>query len=171
MNKLKDMTGHRFGRLLVLERADNTAKGKARWKCRCDCGNIIIAEGANLRSGASKSCGCIGKEKTIQRSTKHGDAKRGKCERLYRVWRGIVGRCYQVNNNSYQYYGARGITVCDEWRNNYAAFKAWALANGYNDSAKRGECTLDRIDVNGNYCPENCRWVSMAVQNENRRVT
>ena len=91
-------------------------------------------------------------------------------DRLYKVWKGMRERCYYKNHKGYKYYGARGIAVCDEWRNSYAAFEKWALSNGYNRNAKQGECTLDRIDVNGDYCPENCRWVPMSVQNKNRRT-
>ena len=83
----------------------------------------------------------------------------------------MIGRCYDEKNNSYRWYGARGITVCDEWRNDYAAFRDWAYANGYIEGAARGECTIDRIDVEGQYCPKNCRWVGADVQTKNRRVT
>lgn len=96
--------------------------------------------------------------------------KHGGCyDRLYKVYANIKNRCYNENSNDYQYYGARGIKICAEWLNDYTAFKKWAYANGYNDSAQYGQCTIDRIDVNGNYEPSNCRWVSMSIQSKNRR--
>lgn len=100
---------------------------------------------------------------------KHGGRKRNCTDRLYYVWQKMRLRCCDKKDKSYKNYGGRGISVCDEWRNDYAAFRAWAFANGYNESAKRGDCTLDRIDVNGDYCPNNCRWVSMAEQCRNTR--
>lgn len=170
MNTLIDMTGKRFCRLQVIERAENTPRGKACWKCVCDCGNVVIVEGANLRSGASKSCGCFSRDKTILRNMKHGGAKRGEQhDRLYYVWRGMIGRCYDTKNNSFKYYGGRGITVCNKWRYDYSAFREWAVSNGYKKNSIRGKCTIDRENVNGNYEPLNCRWVDMAIQNKNRR--
>lgn len=98
---------------------------------------------------------------------KHGGAKRGHEERLYHVWNDMKQRCNNPNNSKYIWYGAKGITVCDEWRD-YLSFKKWAYENGYDDKAPRGGCTLDRIDVEKNYCPHNCRWISMADQNRNK---
>ncbi len=163
-----DLTGQRFGRLTVLEKTNKrSASGCVYWKCRCDCGKIKIVNGSALRSGSQQSCGC--QRIDFLKSTPIHKTHGGEKERLYHVWRGMIDRCYYPSHNRYKDYGGRGIFICDEWRHDYAAFREWAMANGYDPEAPRGQCTIDRIDVDGPYAPWNCRWVSMDIQVHNRR--
>lgn len=163
--KTIDMTGRRFGRLVVNKMiAGNNSRVKC--ECVCDCGNVITCTSTNLVQGKTTSCGCYRTEVTRSINLIHGESH----TRLYKVWQGMRERCYDKNHISYYLYGERGITVCDEWNNSYMAFKEWAENNGYDWYADRGECTLDRVDVNGSYCPENCRWVDMKTQSNNKRA-
>ena len=165
--RLYDITGKKINMLLVLERVGSNEKQKALYKCKCDCGNIKIMTAGDLKSGRVISCGCHAKTflDGLHESNKtHGLSN----DRIYHVWNGMIQRCENPNCEAYKYYGERGISVCDEWHD-MGKFAKWAYANGYNPNAKRGDCTIDRINVNGNYEPSNCRWVDMKVQANNKR--
>lgn len=160
MEVSKDITGQRFGRLTVICRDGTNRNRASTWRCMCDCGNEVIAVGSNLRTGWTQSCGCLRKDQL----TTHGKRK----SRLWVVWMGMRRRCNKPYDKAYNNYGARGITICKEW-DDFQAFHDWAMANGYDENAPRGQCTIDRIDNDKGYCPENCRWVDTKTQNSNRR--
>lgn len=169
MGRFIDLSGQRFGRLMVVEYVGKNNQNRAIWKCLCDCGNETIVRSDALRSGDTQSCGCLNSEnkskECIERNIKHGLAH----TRLYRVWCSMRRRCNDTRLPDYKNYGARGIRVCAEWDGNFQAFNDWAMKNGYDETAARGDCTIDRIDVNGNYCPDNCRFVNLMVQGGNKR--
>ena len=157
MPKKLDLVGKRFGRLTVIEYA-GVKNCSSQWKCRCDCGKIKTVRGANLTSGVTRSCGCLCGESHVTHD--------GSDTRLYRIWYGIIRRTEDSNRKEYANYGGRGIKMCPEWRSDFAVFREWATLNGYNDSL-----SIDRIDPDGNYCPENCRWATKSVQERNKRTT
>lgn len=169
MNKhILDLTNQKIGRLTVLSLSDQrTPSGKIMWLCKCDCGKEHIASADTLlramhgRYGGSRSCGCLSRE-----YAKTGNARRKypqKNSRLYGIWRNMKTRCYNKNDVSYQkWYGAKGISICDEWRNDFAAFQEWALSHGYADNL-----SIDRINSCGDYSPSNCRWATAKEQAQN----
>lgn len=158
----KDLTGQRFGRLVAIEPIGKTDVGNVVWRCKCDCGNVKDVSTKYLGRGTA-SCGCYAQELRVMRSTKHGRRR----TRLYDVHKGMLQRCNNPNAHEYENYGGRGIRVCSEWLE-FENFAKWADANGYKE-ANHGECTLDRINPNGNYEPSNCRFVDMKTQQRNRR--
>lgn len=159
MTKYTDITNQKFNRLTAIERIYCSRQKKMAWNCLCECGGSIVATYTQLKSGNTKSCGCLNHEKILERNTSHSESK----TRLYKIWVGIRQRCNNPNKKSYVNYGGRGVKVCDDW-DNYLNFKEWAISNGYED-----DLTIERIDPNGNYEPSNCTWIPKGDQSKNRR--
>lgn len=163
MGSFIDLTGERFGRLNVFEREPATpenVKNGAMWKCKCDCGNTVTVKSNSLRSGHTKSCGCYHNERTVEVNTTHGKYKNN----IYRVWSSIKERCCNPHNKKYLRYGARGIAVCEEWKNDFSAFYDYVSRLPHFGEAGY---SIDRINNDGNYEPGNVRWADFVMQNNN----
>ncbi len=161
MSILIDLTGQKFGRLIVIRRVSNNKWGHICWLCKCNCKKVKVVVGSGLKSQRIRSCGCLRKEEIIRRSTKHGHNKRGKETRTYSSWRSMVERCSNIRNKDYYNYGGRGITVCKRWLK---------FDNFLQDMGERPKnYSIDRIDNDGGYSRLNCRWATSKEQNRNSR--
>lgn len=163
-NQIKnDLAGKKFGRLTAIEIAGTSKQHVAVWRCICDCGNEKLVERYCLTQGRVRSCGCLPRE-----LNKTGNNRRvhGMCgTRIYRIWKQMKTRCSNPNTDDWKDYGGRGITVCEEWQDNFQAFYEWAMANGYQD-----DLTIDRIDYDKGYSPDNCKWADITTQANNRHT-
>lgn len=157
--KPRDITGQKFGKLTAIKLdhiKSYSTSTKRYWLCKCKCGNYSIVEQGQLTRGKTKSCGCIQKEYF---KTKHNLRN----SKIYETWSNIKKRCYNARSTRYKWYGAKNIKMCDEWKNDFKTFYDWSINNGYKEPL-----TIDRIDVNGNYEPNNCRWVDWKQQQQNK---
>lgn len=165
-----DLFGHRFGRLLVVGEAEpvgeSSGRKRIRWACHCDCGREVIVRGSDLQTGRTQSCGCLHAERTVEARHVHGhaSAKNGRSPE-YNSWASMIARCESISNRAWHHYGGRGVRVCERWRNSFSAF----LADMGPKPSRRH--SIDRIDVNGNYEPGNCRWATPIRQARNTRRT
>jgi hypothetical protein len=160
MPKLLNITGKRFFRLVVIKQERSSKAGKTMWLCQCDCVKNVIVSGYNLKSGHTKSCGCF-------KSETKANLKHGQCyTRLYHIWCSMKRRCYAKEHKEYSNYSGRGIKICDEWINDFDMFSKWAFVNGYADNL-----TIDRINNDGNYEPNNCQWISLQDNVRKARLT
>jgi len=156
-SQAKDISGQKFGRLTAIKRVGKTNQRRSIWLCNCECGNTTKVSISDLISGSTKSCGCLREDVNL----KHGGAKLE--SRLYNIWKNMKKRCYNPHREDYKWYGDKGVEVCEEWRASFAKFREWAKSNGYSE-----DLTIDRINGDGDYRPENCRWVSTKKQALNR---
>lgn len=164
MSKKKEMVGLKFGKWIVISAAKSTPTGQARWLCKCECGNYAEVNGYSLRQINSTECFDCGLKKSGKTKIKHGDAICGNKNRLYTTWLHVKRRCLNKNSKDYKYYGARGISICSEWLN-YPSFKQWSLSSGYKDNL-----TIERINPDKNYSPENCEWITKSENTRRRNI-
>lgn len=169
MSKISDITGRQYGRLTALKRVESTeypcGAKLSNWLVRCECGKELTINLSALTTGNTKSCGCLAKEVSGAKFRTHGKSN----TRLYVVWKQMIKRCENPHDPVYKWYGAKGVIVCEEWRNNYEVFEKWAKENGYNELAPRGVYTIDRIDGSGNYEQANCRLITIQEQQHNKK--
>ena len=163
--QLEDLTGRKIGHYTVLEKCERIPNKHLYWLCRCDCGNIRKVDHYNLIKGKGTSCGCYRNKLVSKRMSKHNMTN----TRIHHIWCGMRARCNNPNNHAYKDYGGRGIKVCKEWQDDFINFYNWAIANGYEETEKYWDCTIERIDVDGNYEPSNCTFKSAKGQANNRR--
>lgn len=162
MAQFIDLTNRRFNMLTAKERVENSKQGRARWKCLCDCGNYCIVESSKLINETTKSCGCYKKNRIGDKSRKHGKTR----TKIYETWCHIKQRCFDENDPRYNYYGGRGIKMCDEWKDDFQAF--YDFVSMLPHFEEKGY-SIDRINNNGNYEPDNVRWATKEIQNNNTR--
>ncbi|MEC4049770.1 hypothetical protein OX284_010055 [Flavobacterium sp. SUN046] len=163
MKKIEIIKGSRFGKLTIISECNSTGKSRI-FLCKCDCGKETIRTIKALLKKSFSSCGCFQKEfnnspRYSRRTENHGHLN----TRLYSIWSEMKKRCYNKNSRAFKWYGEKGVTICNDWNLRFLNFYNWAINNGYNDNL-----TIDRIDFNGNYEPNNCRWVDMLCQNNNK---
>lgn len=193
MSKIIDLTNKKFNRLTVIKRVENNKLNKVCWLCKCECGNEIIVESQNLRTNHTKSCGCLNNEQRSKTGKEYG-ALNGRIngikqknipklknrkysqipydktfKRIRGIYQSMIKRCYYKKATNYKNWGGRGIKVCEEWKNNFINFYNWAIENGFDESIPWYNCSIDRINNNGNYEPSNCRFATAKQQRNNQR--
>lgn len=162
---MKNYIGNKYNRWTILQ-FSHIKNRRYYYKCKCDCGNTNIIDISSVVNGRSKSCGCYKREVDAEKGRKMLTKHNLSNTKIWKKWVSIINRCYDKNQDNYYLYGGRGIKVCDEWKSNFVKFYNWAISNGYKDGL-----TIDRIDVNGNYEPNNCRFITMQEQHYNKRDT